>query len=120
MARKKTPLTLQQMATKILEEAEEKGLNENYFFKTTFDRYQTQLHIMDELKDSIDIEGPLVEKEYVKGRANIAINPAITEFNKTATAANQTVGTLIKILSSFGASSEGSGPADLMMDFLNS
>lgn len=108
------------MASKILEEAEEKGLNENYFFKTTFERYQTQLHIMSELKDSIDIEGPLVEKEYVKGRPNISINPAITEYNKTATAANQTVSTLIKILSSFGSASEGSQPADLMAEFLNS
>jgi hypothetical protein len=34
----------------------------------------------------------------VKGRKNIVANPAITEYNKTATAANGTVGTLLNIL----------------------
>lgn len=113
-------LTLEQMAKKILEEAEEKGLNENYFFQTTFERYKTQLHIMNELKDSIEIEGPLVEKEYVKGRPAITINPAITEYNKTASAANGTVTTLIKILTSFSSGATSSEPADAMAEFLNS
>ena len=76
-------------------------MSENYFFQTTFERYKTQLHIMNELKDSIDMEGPLVEKEYVKNRPSITINPAISEYNKTASAANGTVTTLIKILASF-------------------
>lgn len=94
-------LSLEQKAAKILEEAEKKGLSENYFFQTTFERYQTQLKIMDELKDSIDIEGPLVEKTYVKDRPCLSVNPAISEYNKTASAANGTVTTLIKILASF-------------------
>lgn len=94
-------LSLEEKAKKILEEAEKKGLSENYFFQTSFERYQTQLKIMNELKDCIEIEGPLVEKEYVKGRPNLTINPAISEYNKTASAANGTVTTLIKILASF-------------------
>jgi len=94
-------LSLEQKAAKILEEAEKKGLSENYFFQTTFERYQTQLKIMNELKDSIDIEGPLVEKTYVKDRPCLSVNPAISEYNKTASAANGTVTTLIKILASF-------------------
>ena len=102
--KKVVKLSLEEMAKKIEEEAEKKGLSENYFFRTTFERYQTQLHIMQELKDSIDIEGPLVEKEYVKNRPSITINPAITEYNKTASAANGTVTTLIKILASFSGS----------------
>ena len=103
MGRKKKveKLTLEEKAAKILAEAEQKGLSENYFFQTTFDRYQMQLHIMDELKNSIDIEGPLVEKEYVKNRPSLTVNPAISEYNKTASAANGTVATLIKILASF-------------------
>ena len=94
-------LSLEQKAAKILEEAEKKGLSENYFFQTTFERYQTQLKIMNELNDSIDIEGPLVEKTYVKDRPCLSVNPAISEYNKTASAANGTVTTLIKILASF-------------------
>ena len=94
-------LSLEQKAAKSLEEAEQKGLSENYFFQTTFDRYQTQIKIMKELKDCIEIEGPLVEKTYVKDRPCLTVNPAISEYNKTASAANGTVTTLIKILASF-------------------
>ena len=43
-------------------------------------------------------QGSLVTKEYVKGRENIYTHPAIGEYNKTATAANQTVTTLVKII----------------------
>ena len=101
-------LSLEQKAAKILEEAEKKGLSENYFFQTTFERYQTQLKIMNELKDSIDIEGPLVEKTYVKNRPCLSVNPAISEYNKTASAANGTVTTLIKILASFSGTTGSS------------
>lgn len=104
---------------KIIKLAEQKGCSENYFFRTTFDRYKTQLKIMEKLKEAIDEDGPLVEKTYVKGRANISVHPAISEFNKTASAANGTVTTLIKVLGSFSPT-DGSGPADAMMDFLNS
>ena len=40
----------------------------------------------------------MVTKEYVKGRGNVYTHPAISEYNKTATSANQTVATLIKII----------------------
>lgn len=40
----------------------------------------------------------MVTKEYVKGRGNVYTHPAIGEYNKTATSANQTVATLIKII----------------------
>ena len=42
-----------------------------------------------------------VTKEYVKNRKNIVINPAVTEYNKTASAANQTVQTLLKIVQAY-------------------
>lgn len=116
---KNEKLDLNEMAIEIQKQAEQRGLNENYFFQTTFERYKTQLHIMDELKLTIEMEGTLVQKEYVKGRPNVTINPAITEYNKTATAANGTVSTLVKILTSFNGV-EASEPADAMMDFLNS
>ena len=107
------------MESKIEHEAEEKGLSENYFFRTTFERYKNQLQLLRDLKRTIDSAGTLVSKEYVKGKTNVYIHPAISEYNKTASAANGTVATLIKILTSL--SEEGTeGPADAMMDFLNS
>lgn len=100
-------LTLQEQAEEILARAEEKGVQTNFFFRTTFKRYLTQIKILDDLEKSIQEYGATVTKEYVKGRQNLVANPAITEYNKTATAANGTVSTLINIIKTL--SDEGGG-----------
>ena len=94
----KRKLTLRQQANEILKQAEERGVSSNYFFATTFRRYQIQLDILENLEKAIAEHGMVVSKEYVKGRQNLVTNPAITEYNKTATAANGTVSTLINII----------------------
>lgn len=116
MAMKKS-MNLQEQATKILKQAEERGANTNFFFVTTFKRYQVQMRIMEELEKSIASDGPMVTKEYVKGRTNVYTNPAITEYNKTATAANGTVSTLINILKSL--TSEDKQSQSKLQDFIN-
>lgn len=93
--------TLQQQAQEVLAKAEEKGVQTNFFFRTTFKRYQVQMQILLQLEEAIKEHGATVDKEYVKGRKNLTANPAITEYNKTATAANGTVSTLINIVKSF-------------------
>ena len=111
--------SLNEQAKEILKLAEAAGLQDNYFFITTFDRYQVQLQILDELKKAIDDEGMLVSKEYVKGRKNLYTNPAVTDYNRTTDSANKTVATLLRILKSFDAdmSHEESDP---LMDMINS
>jgi len=96
MAKKKIDLNAQ--AELILEIAEKYGVEQNFFFLTTFKTYQVQLKILNELERAINQDGTLVEKEYVKGRKNIYTHPAINEYNKTADASNRTVQTLIKII----------------------
>lgn len=91
-------LSLQEQAEKLLEQAEERGVSSNFFFVTTFKRYQVQMKILGNLEEAISEHGATVTKEYVKGRQNLVANPAITEYNKTATAANGTVSTLINII----------------------
>ena len=86
----------------LLNLAKEAGVDENYFFVTTFERYQVQLDILAELKKSIEEEGTLVQKEYVKGRKNLYTNPAISDYNRTTDSANKTVATLIRIIKNFG------------------
>lgn len=113
----KTPKSLQEQAEEIMRKAEEKGVSTNFFFVTTFKRYQVQMKIMNELEKEINDTGATVSKEYVKGRQNIYTNPAISEYNKTATAANGTVATLLKILTTL-AEDEDKQPADLMSEFL--
>ena len=90
--------TLREQEEEIIKLAKENGVESEYLFTTTFDRYKMQLEILDNLKKSINDEGMLVTKEYVKGRKNVYTNPAITEYNRTTQIANNTVATLLKII----------------------
>ena len=100
MARKRIVknMTLQEQANEILRRAQEKGVSGNFFFVTTFKRYQVQMQILTELEKEIKSTGTTITKTYVKGRENLCTNPAIAEYNKTSTAANSTVSTLIQII----------------------
>ena len=90
-------MNLQEQAVEILRIAEETGVQTNFFFVTTFKRYQVQIKILAELEKNMDESGMLVKKEYVKGRKNLYSNPAVTEYNKTTDSANRTVTTLMRI-----------------------
>jgi hypothetical protein len=93
-------IDLNKQAQQILDIAQKYGVEQNFLFITTFKRYQVQLNILNDLEKTIQEDGSLVTKEYVKGRGNLYTHPAITEYNKTSTSANQTVATLIKIIKS--------------------
>lgn len=93
-------IDLNKQAQEILEIAQKYGVEQNFLFITTFKRYQVQLNILNDLEKTIQEDGSLVTKEYVKGRGNLYTHPAISEYNKTSTSANQTVATLIKIVKS--------------------
>lgn len=116
--RQKKTRSLKEQAKEILRLAEESGVQTNYFFITTFDRYQTQISILDDLKKRISESETLVTKEYVKGRENVYTNPAITEYNRTTDSANKTVTTLIKIIKGFkGEGSEAD--VDPLINIIN-
>lgn len=114
-------MSLNEQAQEILRIAATHGVEQNFFFLTTFKRYQVQIRILNDLEQQIKAEGPTVTKEYVKGRKNLYTNPAIGDYNKTSTAANQTVQTLMKIIQSMrdeDAAPESDGTGDELMDFL--
>ena len=100
MARKRIVknMSLQEQAEEILRRATEKGVSSNFFFVTTFKRYQVQMKILTDLENEMRKTGAIITKTYVKGRENLCANPAIAEYNKTSTAANSTVSTLIQII----------------------
>lgn len=109
---------LNDQAKEILKMAEEAGLQSNYFFVTTFERYQVQLQILENLKEAIEEDGLTVTKEYVKGRKNLYSNPAVGDFNRTTDSANKTVATLLRILKSFDAEAQKE-EADPLLDIIN-
>ncbi len=91
-------LSLNEQAKEILLIAEKGGVEQNFYFITTFKRYQVQLNILADLEKVIVEQGTLVTKTYVKGRSNVYSHPAIADYNKTADSMNRTVTTLIKII----------------------
>lgn len=111
-------LTLQEQAERLMQEAERSGLKSNFFFATTFHRYIAQLDILRQLESVMKEDGVIVTKEYVKGRGNVYTHPAVKEYNQTATSANGTVATLIKILDSFKGEGENNSKLQSFIDML--
>lgn len=93
-------IDLNQQAQRILEAAQNSGVEQNFLFVTTFKRYQVQLKILRDLEQEIADGGTLVTKEYVKGRQNIYAHPAVAAYNRTVDSANRTAATLMKVITS--------------------
>lgn len=108
MAKKKSD-DLSKKLAELMAMAQQTGLEQNVFFASTLQRYQVQLSILKQLEAEIEKSGVLVTKQYVKGRENVYTHPAVTDYNRTATAANQTVQTLLKIITTLSEHSIGDG-----------
>lgn len=94
-------MSLNEQAQEILRIAEESGVQSNFFFLTTFKRYQVQLNMLNQFEKTMNEQGMLVTKEYVKGRKNLYSSPAVKGYNSTTDSANRTVATLLKIIRNF-------------------
>lgn len=112
-------MNLNQQAQEIIKIAEESGVQSNFFFLTTFNRYTVQLNILNELEKTIKQEGYLVTKEYVKGRKNLYSSPAVAEYNKTTDSANKTVAALMKIIKNFNVGDSSSEEKDPLFEAIN-
>lgn len=113
-----TRIDLNEQAREILRIAEKHGVEQNFFFLTTFKRYQVQLQILNNLEKTIKQDGILVTKEYVKGRKNVYSHPAISDYNRTTDSANKTVVTLMKIITTLRDRQEDDEP-DPLLEILN-
>jgi hypothetical protein len=111
-------ISLNDQAREILRIAEDSGVQSNFFFVTTFKRYQVQLNILNDLERAIKEDGMTVTKEYVKGRKNVYSNPAIQDYNRTTDSANKTVATLMRILKNFGVA-DSDEEEDPLMKIIN-
>ena len=107
-------ISLNEQAQEILRIAEQHGVEQNFFFLTTFKRYQVQLQILNDLEKTIKQDGILVTKEYVKGRKNVYSHPAISDYNLTTVSANKTVVTLMKIITTLRDRQEDDEPDPLL------
>lgn len=115
----KKALTLSEQAAEIIKIAEAAGVQTNFFFITTFKRYQVQIGILNELEKRIKEDGALVTKEYVKGRGNIYTHPAIREYTSVSDSANKTVSTLMKIIKGFNEPDNDAADIDPLLAIIN-
>lgn len=111
--------SLEDQEKEILKLAKENGVESQYLFSTTFHRYKVQLQVLEELEKTINEEGMLVKKEYVKGRKNLYSNPAITEYNRTTQIANNTVATLLKIIRNRKDENNNNNDEDPLFEAIN-
>ena len=115
----KNKLNLTEQAREILRIAEQHGVEQNFFFITTFKRYQVQIQLLTGLEKAIQDDGLLVTKEYVKGRGNLYTHPAIKDYNQTTNSANRTVETLMKIITTLRAKNDKGEEEDALLKFLS-
>lgn len=112
-------MTLTEQAQEILRIAQKHGVEQNFFFITTFKRYQVQIRILQDLEKIINDDGLVVSKEYVKGRKNVYSHPAIKDYNRTTDSANKTVAVLLKIIRDMRMAGSGDGEEDPLIKMLN-
>ena len=111
--------TREKQAEEIKKIAEESGVQSNYLFITTFERYQVQLRILDRLEAALDKETDLkVTKQYSKEQKNEYANPLFREYSRAVDSANKTVGTLMRIIKNFNVGGEEE-EADPLMAAIN-
>ena len=112
--------SLNEQAQEIIKIAEDSGVQSNFFFLTTFKRYQVQLNMLADIEKQLKLNGPTVSKEYVKGRKNLYSNPSVSDYNRTTDSANKTVSTLMKIIREFKVGDENAkGEKDDLMMAIN-
>lgn len=109
---------LKKQAEEIKKIAEESGVQSNFLFITTFERYLVQLGILEQLEQAIKDQGLLVTKEYVKGRKNVYTSPAVNEYNKTTDSSNKTVACLLKIIRNFNVN-DSAEDEDPLLSIIN-
>lgn len=107
-------IDLKQRADKIMEIAEAYGAEKNFVFITTFKSMQDTMFVLNMLMKEIRDGEAIVTKEYVKGRENRYVNPAVAEYNKTMKTFNDTVSTLMRIIDGFKNNDEDNSDDPLL------
>lgn len=77
---------------KLINMAKQYGVEKNALFIAAANQYVLQQQVLERIKASLDEEDECtVSKEYVKGRANVYVNPLLKELPKQSDSANKTL-----------------------------
>ena len=67
-------------------------------FKAAVKTYAEQAALIASMRNQLAEDGMTVEKEYVKGRANVCVHPLVQEIPKHVDSANRTLGLINDII----------------------
>lgn len=91
-------VTLKERANKILKKAREKGDEQALLFETIFQQYLETLDHRQKLRKALVKDGVTVTKEYVKGRQNIYVHPALAAYATQGKLLLETAKTLMTLI----------------------
>lgn len=87
----------------ILEMAEQYGVSDNALFLQTLKNYETIQKSIEGIDQIVNQKEDLtISKEYVKGRENLYLHPAIKELPKQIDASNKTLDKMLDIIEKLG------------------
>ena len=75
------------LAKGIYEEACLRGYGDDPSFLTSYHLLEVQIEMLASLEKSFKEDGSTITKEYVKGRENVYIHPAVDKYTKTSDSA---------------------------------
>lgn len=84
---KKNEENIKDLAKGILEDAIKNGFGDNPSFLTSYHLLEVQMEMLDGLEKAFKEDGTITTKEYVKGRENIYVHPAVDKYTKTSDSA---------------------------------
>lgn len=88
---------------KLILMAKQYGVEKNALFIAAANQYVLQQQVLEKIKESLDEDDECtVSKEYVKGRANLYVNPLLKELPKQSDSANKTLQTMLDIITKLG------------------
>ena len=74
------------------------GVAEEEDYKAAAKTYAEQAQLIASMRTQLAEDGMTVEKEYVKGRANVCVHPLVQEIPKHVDSANRTLGLINDII----------------------
>ena len=106
-------VSLKERAQKILKKAREKGDEQALLFETIFQQYLETLDHRQKLREAIVKDGATVTKEYVKGRQNLYVHPALAAYAQQGKLLLNTAQTLMTLIREKIADSDDQDDFDL-------
>lgn len=99
----------------VIQMAADYGVADNPLFVQTLKNYETVQRAIELTNEILNSDDMTISKEYVKGRENLYMHPAIKELPKQIDVANKTVDKLLDIIEKLG---KKSSTGDELLDYI--